>query len=109
MKHWDVSGDGKAWKVQLDVRDLGGHLHLTRKARAGTFSNRVREATVGVFAVGALPLRFQVKLCLARSKYVPAGLHAAEASHVSASSLRSFPAAIVRCVWSDKMPLPALL
>ena len=28
MKLWDVSGDGGFWKVQLDVRDLGGHLHF---------------------------------------------------------------------------------
>ena len=26
MKLWDISGDGGFWKVQLDVRDLGGHL-----------------------------------------------------------------------------------
>ena len=26
MKPWNVSGDGKPWKVGLDVRDLGGHL-----------------------------------------------------------------------------------
>ena len=25
MKLWDISGDGGFWKVQLDVRDLGGH------------------------------------------------------------------------------------
>ena len=23
MKLWDISGDGRCWKVQLDVRDLG--------------------------------------------------------------------------------------
>ena len=23
MKLWDISGDGRFWKVQLDVRDLG--------------------------------------------------------------------------------------
>ena len=40
-----------------------------------------------------------------RRKYFPAGLHAAEASYVTASSLSSFQAAIVRSVWSNKMPL----
>ena len=42
----------------------------------------------------------------------PAGLHAAEASHVSSSSISAFRAAIVRAVWSTKMPLansPAVL
>ena len=42
---WEYGG---FWKVQLDVRDLGGHLDFTFRARAGTLSNRVREATLGV-------------------------------------------------------------
>ena len=62
MKLWDISGDGSFWKVQLDVRDLGGHLDLTRRARAGTLPKRVGEATVGVAAVGALPLDFKSSL-----------------------------------------------
>ena len=41
MKLWDISGDGGFWKVQLDVRDLGGHLDFTFRARAGTLSRRV--------------------------------------------------------------------
>ena len=47
-----------------------------------------------------------------RGKYSPTGLHAAEASHVSSSSLSAFRAAIVRSVWSSKMFLagtPAIL
>ena len=78
MKLWDISGDGGFWKVQLDVRDLGGHLDFTFRARAGTLSKRVGEATVGVASVGALPLGFQVKLGLvlalsnmSTDKYVP--------------------------------------
>ena len=51
MKLWDISGDGGFWKVQLDVRDLGGHLDFTSRARAGTLSGRVGKATVGVAAV----------------------------------------------------------
>ena len=46
-------------EVQLDVRDLGGHLDFTFRARAGTLSKRVGEATVGVASVGALPLVFK--------------------------------------------------
>ena len=69
MKLRDVSGDGKVWKVRLDVRDLGGHFDFTNRARAGTLSNRVEDATVGVAADGALPLGFQVKLGLVRRKY----------------------------------------
>ena len=55
-------------------------------------------ATFGVAAVGALPLGFQVKLGLVRGKYLPAGLHVAEASYVSSSSISAFRAAIVRAV-----------
>ena len=112
MKHWDISGDGGFWKVQLDVRDLGGHLDFTYRARAGTLSRRIGKATVGVSAVGALPLGFLTKLDLVRGKFIPAGLHAAEASYVSSSSISAFRAAIVRSVWSSKMPLanaPAIL
>ena len=75
MKLWDISGDGGFGKVQLDVRDLGGHIDFTFRAGAGTLSKRIGEATVGVAAVGALPLGFQVKLGLVRGKYLPAGLH----------------------------------
>ena len=32
MKLWDFSGDGRFWKVQLDVRDLGRHFDFTRRA-----------------------------------------------------------------------------
>ena len=112
MKLCDISGDGGFWKVQLDVRDLGGHLDFTFRAGAGTLSKRIGEATVGVASVGALPLGFQVKLGLVRGKYLPAGLHAAEASYISSSSISAFRAAIVRAVWSSKMPLanaPAIL
>ena len=55
MKLWDFSGKGGFWKVQLDVRDLGGHLDFTLRARVGTLSKRVREAIFGVASVGALP------------------------------------------------------
>ena len=48
-------GGGGFWKVQLDVRDLGGHLDFTLRAWAGTLSNRIREATTGVASVGVFP------------------------------------------------------
>ena len=68
MKLWDIPGGGSFWKVQLDVRDLGGHLDFTGRAWAGTLSKRVREAILGVAAVGASPLGFHVKLGLVRGK-----------------------------------------
>ena len=112
MKLWDISGDSRFRKVQLDVRELGGHLDFTNRAREGTLSCRVKDATAGVAVVGALPLGFQVKLGLVRGKSIPAGLHGAEASYVSASSLSAFRAAVVWAVRSSKMQLaniPAVL
>ena len=50
------------------------------------------------------PLVFTVKLGLVRGKYLLAGLHAAEASYVPASSISAYRAANVRPVWSSKMP-----
>ena len=69
---------GGLGRVELHVRHFGGHLDFTKRARAGTLSKRVKGATHGVAAVGALPLGFQVKLV--RGKHLPAGLHAVEAS-----------------------------
>ena len=103
MKLWGISGDGGFWKVHLDVRDPGGHLDFTWRARACTLSKRLGEATVGVAVVGALLVVFQVKLGLVRGKYLLAGLHAAEASYVSSSSICAFRAATVRAVWADVM------
>ena len=51
-------------------------------------------------------------LWLVPGKYLPASLHGAEASYVSSSPISAFRAAIVRAVWSSKMPLanaPAIL
>ena len=42
VKLWDISGDGKPWKVELDVRDLGGHLDFARRARAGWYGGSKR-------------------------------------------------------------------
>ena len=105
VKLWSIFGDGRFWKVQLGVRDLGRHLDFTNRARAGTLSCKVKEATAGVATVGApCSLDFRSSWDWFGGKYIPAGLHAAEASHVSASSLRAFRAAIVRAVWCSEMP-----
>ena len=58
MKSWVISGEDDHWKVELDVRNLGGHLDSTPLGRAGTNSGRTREEMVHLAAVGALPLGF---------------------------------------------------
>ena len=40
-------GDGRSLSVELDVRDLGGHLDFTRRAGASTWSRRVKAVTRG--------------------------------------------------------------
>ena len=67
----------------------------------------MREATIGVAAVGALPLGFRPMLGIVQGKFLPVGMHAVEASYVSALSV--LRAAIVRAVWSGKMPLAGAL
>ena len=52
----------------------GGHLDVTRRARAGTLANRVTRATSRVHMVSALHFGFRL-FELIRSKYLPAGLH----------------------------------
>ena len=71
MKLSDISGNSVFWKVQLDVRDLGGHFDFTFRGPAGTLSKKVDEAPVLVASVGVLPLGFQVKLGLVRGKISP--------------------------------------
>ena len=82
MKLWDVSGEW--WLLEGSAGwsgDLGGHLDFTfRELGLELFPRGLVQATVGVASVGAIPLGFQVKLELVRGKYLPAGLHAAEAS-----------------------------
>ena len=109
MKHWDITGDGGCWKVQLDVMDLRGHLDFTRRALAGSLSNRVVDATVGVAAVGAYLWGFRLSwgwfvVNIFLSVFMP--------PTSPSSSIGAFRAAIVRAVWSSKMFLantPAIL
>ena len=45
------------WKVELDIRDLGGHLDTTFRGRTGTVSGRIRKEIVQLAAVGAFTFR----------------------------------------------------
>ena len=67
MKLWDVSGDGKPWKVELDGALEG--IWTSPKGRGlALFLGGSRTLRNGVAAVGAPPLGFKVKLGLARGK-----------------------------------------
>ena len=105
MKDWLVSDAGDNLSVKLDVRDLGGHLDATRRARAGTLGCRFLAVPPRVPSVAALPLDFAGKLGLHRAVHIPAALHGVEPSTVSLDALRKLRAAFVRSVWSDGLHL----
>ena len=83
MKCWVVSDAGDKWSVRLDIRDLGGHLDSTFRARAVTLGFRMTAAVRCVRAVAILPLDFVGKLRILRTMHLPGALHGAEASLVS--------------------------
>ena len=105
MKNWATSTGDKGWAVKLDVRDLGGHLDITNRARAGTLAQRAVRTTSQVAMVGALPFGFLRLVGFARSKFLPAGLHGAEGSHISFKNLNSFRTGIVKACWPRKLPM----
>ena len=41
MKFWGFFGSGGFWKVQLDVKNVGGHLDVALRERAGALSKVV--------------------------------------------------------------------
>ena len=83
----------------------GGHLDITNRARAGTLEQRTVRATSQVPMVGALPFGFLRLVGIVRSKFLPAGLHGAEGSHISCKNLSSFRTGIVRACWPKKLPM----
>ena len=105
MKYWAVSAGDKSWAVKLDIRDLGGHVDITRRARAGTLSGRAVKATSQVHLVSALPSGLLRLVGLVRSMFLPAGLHGSEGAAVSKKNLDSFRSGKVRACWPRKLPM----
>ena len=104
MKLWDVSTDGRPSKVELDVRDLGGHPDFTKRARTGTLSRRSRMQHMGLLRLVHYSCLVSGQAGFGSGKFLPVGLQAVEVSFVSASSLGAFRAGVVRS-GSGKMPL----
>ena len=67
MKGSVVSDAEDRWTVKLDVRDLGGHLDSTFRARATTLGYRITAAVPRVLSVAVFPLDFCVKLRILRA------------------------------------------
>ena len=105
MRNWLISDGGDRWSVKLDVRDLGGHHDATYRSWGCTLAARVREVLRVVWLVSALPLDYEGKLRILRTKFIPAALHGIEASLLSQSSYLRLRAAFVRACWSSKMSM----
>ena len=59
MKSWVISSEDDDWKVELDIRDICGHLDTTLQGRPGTISGRIQKENTQLAADGALPLGFK--------------------------------------------------
>ena len=105
MKGWLVSDTGDKWSVKLDVRDLGGHLDSTLRARATTLGYRIAAVVPRVPSVSVFPLDFCGKLRVLRTMHIPAALHGAEASLVSQAGLRRLRSAFGRAAVSGGLRL----
>ena len=102
MRNWLISDGCDRWSVKLDVRDLGGHLDATYRSWWCTLAARVREVLRVVWLVSALPLDYEGKLRILRTKFIPAALHGIEASLLPQSSYLRLRAAFVRACWSSR-------
>ena len=105
MKGWAVSDTGYKWSVSLDVRDLGGHLDSTLRARAITLGYRISAAVHRVHSVAVLPLDFCGRLRILRTMHLLAALHGVEASLVSISGLRKLWSVYGRAAMSGGLRL----
>ena len=105
MSKWLVSDPGDRCSAKLDIRDLGGHLDVTRRARAATLCSWRSSMLPRVLALPALPLDFCGKLHLLKTMHVLAALHGAEASVVAQDGLRKLRTAFVRAVLSGALTL----
>ena len=105
MKGWIVSGGWEQVTVRLDVRDLGGHLDSTLRARATTLGYRISAAVPRVDSVAVLPLDYCGRLCILRTMHLPAALHGVEGSLVSISGLRRLGSAFGQAAMSGGLRL----
>ena len=105
MKYWAVSDTGYKWSVRLDVRDLGGHLDSTLRARETTLGYRISAAVPRVHSVTVLPLDFCGRLRILRTMHLPAALHGVQASLVSISGLRRLRTAFGQAAMSGGLQL----
>ena len=103
MKDWVLSQEGEKWTVQLDVRDLGGHLDTT--FRGWSAAARVRLVVARLVLVLILPLPFHGRVRVVWTMFIPGALHDIEASLLSSSSLRKLRSSTSKVVRSRRQSL----
>ena len=106
MKLWDVSGDVVFLESSAGCQGSGvGIVISLLELGLARFLRGFVKLLWGLLQLVLYLWVFRLSWGLVRGKYLPAGLHAAKASYVSSSSISAFRAAIVRAVWSSRMPL----
>ena len=103
MKDWVLSQEGEKWTVQLDVRDLGGHLDAT--FRGWSAAARVRLVVARLVLVLILPFPFHGRVRVVWTVFIPGALHGIEASLLSSSSLRKLHSSTSKVVRSRRQSL----
>ena len=101
MRRWLVT---EKWSVNLDVRDLGGHLDSTFRGWSATLAAWVRLVIDRLVLVFALPLDFHCRLLMLRSMFIRGALCGVEASFLASASLPKLRSAIFQVVWSRRQP-----
>ena len=100
-----LSEGGDRWTVELDVRDLGGHLDTTRRGWSSTLFTRVSLVLSRLDLILALPLGFHGRIRTVRAMFIPCALHCIEDSYLSKGGFLKLRAAVMRAVWSRQQPL----
>ena len=101
-----VTDEGDRWSVNLDVRDLGGHLDTTFRGSA-TLDTRDRLVIARLILIFALPLDVHGRPRVIRTMFIPGALHGIEASFLSETGLRKLRSALfwLYCLAGSLLPI----
>ena len=100
-----MTDEGDRWSVELDGRDIGGHLDATFGFWSATLASRVRLVIARLIIVFVFLLDFYRRLKVIRSMFNPGALHGIEDSFLADVSLRELRTAIFKVVWSSRQRL----
>ena len=98
-KNWDALGT--TLKVELNFRDLGGHLNSTNAINAITLTNRLIGAIQGIERLTRTPLSYETKQHIIRASSLHFGLYGCEASHANETFLGKLAASISKATGAN--------